>query len=167
MGHAAQSSSSLIQTLHHADRKKTEDYILQMLFLLQDLVNLAQHNILEFRATSAEKVRDHGDQLYEPLDDLTQLDVKQNKSFPEDQVETSNHDVNNQDLKVEMRLSQEFERNGDSSRDLSKSRSHSSSRSMEDLLSPKSLNHVHLVPMIDIGIDRVKSLDVIDRVDDI
>jgi hypothetical protein len=38
---------------------------------------------------------------------------------------------------------------------------------MEDILSPRSLSHGHLVSMIDIGIDRVKSLDVIDRVDDI
>jgi hypothetical protein len=172
VGLAAQTSSWLIQTLHHADRKRTEDYILKMLFLLHDLVILAQNNILEFRAvSSSERGRNDEEQhCYEPLDELKQLDAASQSTAEEQGEATEQHDTTTGD-REESRSSQELERNLDpsSSCDLagSRSRSRSSSRSMEDILSPRSLSHGHLVSMIDIGIDRVKSLDVIDRVDDI
>lgn len=173
VGLSGQMNTLLIQTLHHADRRVTEDYLLELLVLLHSLVCLARENVSEFRSplhpSSLPQYFQPKDQQLSATERTVQPDMLYVPSSREGEG-VKHHNVNDGEFRPEMRRSQEFERvshNGDSSHSLTKSSSHSSSRSMEDDSLPSVINHVHLVPVRDFGIDRVKSLDIIDRVDDI
>lgn len=172
VGLSGQMNTLLIQTLHHADRRVTEDYLLELLMLLHSLVCLARENVSEFRSPLHPSLPQNFQSKDQQLG-ATERTVKPDMLYVPSSHEgegAKHYNVNDGVFRPEMRRSQEFERvsnNGDSSHSLTKSSSHSSSRSMEDDSSPSVVNHVHLVPVIDFGIDRVKSLDIIDRVDDI
>lgn len=178
---------SLIQTLHHADRATTENYILELLVHLHYLVCLARENIAEFRATP---LHPSLPQPFHPTaveKSVQQLDLPSIPSSYEGEDGQPDH-LNDGEVLPEKRASLELERRlsgGDSSHSMTKSGSHSSShgesprgltksgssrsssRSLDEDLSLSVVNHVHLVPVVDFQLDRVKSLDIIDRVDDI
>eukprot|EP00250_Pteridium_aquilinum_P004275 c14500_g1_i1 orf=231-2156(+) len=163
---SAQTQISLVQTLHHADRAATEECILKLLVLLHYLVCLTRDNVAEFRSPLHPPLPQ---QLHpSPSDRTMQNDLSSHvlSSFESENAQC--HDLRKGELNPEMSL--ELERlpsRGESSHSLlSKSGSHSSSRSLEEPSSP-SVNHVHLVPVVDFVLDRIKSLDIIDRVDDI
>ncbi|KAI5077695.1 hypothetical protein GOP47_0007519 [Adiantum capillus-veneris] len=153
---SAQTQFSLIQTLHHADRATTEECILELLVLLHYLVCLARDNVAEFTSS----LRPSPSQEVEKT---MQLDILQAPTaFGGEKVEQHFlNDAEPTNLVLERLPSRE-----ESSYILTKSDSRSSNRSMEDETSP-SVNHVHLVPVVNLKLDRVKSLDIMDRVDDI
>lgn len=178
---AGQTQFSLIQTLHHADRAMTEEYILELLVNLHYLVCLARDNIAEFRSPL------HPSPPQQLNPSTSEKSVQLDLPYLPSSCEGENMQHNDGEANPEKRTSLELERHpsrgesshsltksgshssshGESSHGLTKSGSHSSSRSLEEGSSPSVVNHVHLVPVVDFELDRVKSLDIIDRVDDI
>ncbi|KAL6962059.1 DNAJ domain protein [Sarracenia purpurea var. burkii] len=151
-----------IETLHHADKEKTEACILELLVWLHYLVS-------QSRAASASPIKSP---IRSPSQKTIQLSTHKSSSplLPTLSVEDQEmlRDVSKRKLTPGISKSQEFDtsktRLSKNSR-LSKSSSHSpiSETKRESL----PIRRPSLVPVINFDIDRIKAMDVIDRVDTI
>lgn len=161
---------ALLQTLHHADQKVTEQYILELVVWLHHLINLARSNIPGNKSPVKSPVRSPVQQR-KTLTSLEKPPSRENGHIivipglsPEDQVMLQ--DVKNKKFTPGISKSQEFDTAKAKAvyrcNRLSKSSSHSPSTSTEgDFSLPRS--HVKKAPF-DFEVDRSKALDVIDNI---
>ncbi|KAL9245505.1 hypothetical protein vseg_019149 [Gypsophila vaccaria] len=157
---AGQSDLLRIETLYHADKDKTESYILGLVVWLHHLISITRVNV-NTRSPVKSPIRS-------PNQKSIQLSP-QKATCPsptltiEDQRMLS--DVPKRKLTPGISKSQEFAKNYRLSKHhrLSKSSSHSPTR--ESKREIYSTRRPSSVPVIDFDIDRLKALDVIDRVD--
>lgn len=154
-----------VETLHHADKEKTEAYILELVVWLHLLVSQSRVGINGgIRSPVKSPIRS-------PNQTTIQLYThKQNSPSPVLTTEDREmlRDVSKRKLTPGISKSQEF----DSAKTrlskhhrLSKSSSHSPTS--ERKKDPFPIRRPSSVPIIDFDIDRIKALDVIDRVDTI
>ncbi|KAK9713776.1 hypothetical protein RND81_06G050900 [Saponaria officinalis] len=161
---AGQSDLLRIETLYHADKEKTESYILGLVVWLHHLISISRVTV---NCNSRSPVKSP---IRSPNQKSIQLSP-QKATCPsptltiEDQRMLS--DVPKRKLTPGISKSQEFAKNYRLSKHhrLSKSSSHSPTR--ESKREIYSTRRPSSVPVIDFDIDRVKALDVIDRVDTI
>ncbi|KAI9085590.1 hypothetical protein K1719_032433 [Acacia pycnantha] len=150
-----------VETLHHADKERTEAYILELVVWLHHLVSQARSGNGGIRSPVKSPIRS-------PNQKTVQLCAQKACSTPVLTVEDQQmlRDVSKRKLTPGISKSQEFDTTKSrlsKHHRLSKSNSHSpisESKSMFSIRRPS-------IPVIDFDIDRIKALDVIDRVDTI
>ncbi|KAF5193434.1 Duf668 family protein [Thalictrum thalictroides] len=159
---AGQTELIKIETLHHADKDKTESCILELIVWLHHLISQSRSGINGgIRSPIKSPIRS-------PTQKTITLPTthKPNSSSPILTFEDKEmlRDVNKRKLTPGISKSQEFDtgrrRLGKHTR-LSKSSSHSPTTSKE--IFP--VRRLPTLPVIDFDIDKIKALDVIDRVD--
>lgn len=164
---------TLLQTLHHADQKATEYYILELIVWLHHLVSLAKSNVPGNKSPIKSPIRSPV-QHKKIMPNNEKPSVRENGHImctpelsPEDQVMLQG--VKNKTFTPGISKSQEFNTSkmkaAYRTNRLSKSNSHSPCTSTEvDFASSR--RHVAIAPF-DFEVDKIKALDVIDRVDNI
>ncbi|CAK7328540.1 unnamed protein product [Dovyalis caffra] len=164
-----------IETLHHADKKKTEAYILEQLLWLHHLVRKTKS--VSGGGSVKSPAKSAIGSLVQNLDQKQKQESPDAPELPDKPVTSDAPSLTNEDQKI---LQDASEKKGiqenSNSQDvdsvdtklreddgLSMINSHSPPRENEDSATVKSIPSV--LPMTDISIDKEKELDTIDRVD--
>ncbi|KAM0947356.1 hypothetical protein DsansV1_C08g0085351 [Dioscorea sansibarensis] len=163
---AGQTDLLRIETLHHADKARTEAYILDLVVLLHHLISLSKSSNGGFRSPIKSPVRSPSQKSVTRSSPMNDSKPTSPSSTLTQEDKEMLRDVNFRKLTPGISKSQEFDiskiRICENSR-LTKSNSHSpSSESNKELLP---VTRPSMLPVIDFDIDRIKALDAIDRVD--
>ncbi|KAL8127434.1 hypothetical protein AgCh_014371 [Apium graveolens] len=159
---SSQSELIKIETLHHADKDKTESYILELIVWLHHLIIQSRVGNGGFRSPVISPIRSPNQNTIH----LTQKPSSQSPTLTvEDQMMLQ--DVTKRKLTPGLSKSQEFDTTKSTLSKyhrLSKSSNHSPSEGQKDFYSAKRPLYV---PVFNFDIDKTKALDVIDRVDSV
>ncbi|XP_020572696.1 uncharacterized protein LOC110019399 [Phalaenopsis equestris] len=152
-----------IETLYHADKVKTESFILELIVWLHHLISRSKPENGSLRSPIKSPIRS-------PTNKSLAIDPPESMANTSTLLSTEDQEmlryVNFRKLIPGISKSQEFDTHRcklDKHSRLSKSNSHSPTTASKKELC--TLRRPSLLPIIDFGIDKMKALDVIDRVD--